>query len=355
MKKEDWGKIPQLDWEKKWAAPFSLFLISYITDWYDGACARYLDGHKYHHVFINVTDRMATGYQVTGENKEIGEYFAGRLEEGDTAKQYAAMMREQTDQIMDLTTQPATQLLSAAHLHGFEQQIEKYFSLYVAMIRTADYIAPAHRERLFPLLEELRVYTEPAFGSIDTYFRRAAEAVFHDLGADPGISYWLTRQEFENYVKHHTTPDYEQLHNRRPHVGMVLWQGTIELLLSEEAKEVQATIESDSIDGIIELRGTVASAGTAVGVARIILDPQAVQVFHEGDILIAEATRPDYLPLMKKAAAIVTDGSGILSHAAVVARELKKPCVIGTKKATRVFKDGDRVEVDAVSGIVKKI
>lgn len=58
---------------------------------------------------------------------------------------------------------------------------------------------------------------------------------------------------------------------------------------------------------------------------------------------------------MKKAAGFVTDAGGILSHAAIVARELKKPCVIGTQRATKILKDGDIIELDANKGIVKKI
>ena len=56
---------------------------------------------------------------------------------------------------------------------------------------------------------------------------------------------------------------------------------------------------------------------------------------------------------MKKSAAVVTDEGGMLSHAAIVSRELKKPCVVGTLKATRVLKDGDIIEVDANKGIIK--
>ena len=74
-----------------------------------------------------------------------------------------------------------------------------------------------------------------------------------------------------------------------------------------------------------------------------------------GEILVANFTTPEYVPAMKKAAAIVTDDGGITSHAAIVARELKKPCVIGTKISTKVLRDGDLVEVDANKGIVKKI
>ena len=64
-------------------------------------------------------------------------------------------------------------------------------------------------------------------------------------------------------------------------------------------------------------------------------------------------TRPEFLPLMKKAVAFITDAGGILSHAAIMARELEKPCIIGTRIASKILKDGDLVEVDADKGIVK--
>ena len=75
----------------------------------------------------------------------------------------------------------------------------------------------------------------------------------------------------------------------------------------------------------------------------------------EGEVLVAPMTTPDYLPAMKRATAFVTDEGGITCHAAIVARELKKPCIIGTKIATKVLKDGDLVEVDANTGTVKII
>ncbi|HYC34168.1 MAG TPA: PEP-utilizing enzyme, partial [Candidatus Paceibacterota bacterium] len=71
-------------------------------------------------------------------------------------------------------------------------------------------------------------------------------------------------------------------------------------------------------------------------------------------ILVTDNTDVRFLPLMKKAAAIVTDRGGILSHAAIVARELKKPCIVGTKVATKILKDEDLVEVDAQKGVVRK-
>lgn len=77
-----------------------------------------------------------------------------------------------------------------------------------------------------------------------------------------------------------------------------------------------------------------------------------ISLFQEGEILVSPMTIPDFLPAMKKAAAFVTDEGGILCHAAIVARELNKPCVVGTKFATQVLKDGDLITVDATNGII---
>ena len=75
----------------------------------------------------------------------------------------------------------------------------------------------------------------------------------------------------------------------------------------------------------------------------------------KGDILVAVTTHPDYVPAMQKAAAIVTEEGGILSHAAIVSREIRIPCIVGTKQVTKVLKDGDLIEVDANKGIVRKL
>lgn len=104
-----------------------------------------------------------------------------------------------------------------------------------------------------------------------------------------------------------------------------------------------------------QLKGQVAYSGRASGRAKIILTRGDMVKFEAGDILISQATNPELISAMKQAAAIVTDTGGITSHAAIVSRELKIPCVVGTKIATKIFKDGDRVEVDAVNGIVRKI
>lgn len=100
--------------------------------------------------------------------------------------------------------------------------------------------------------------------------------------------------------------------------------------------------------------GRTGSPGEAEGVVRIV-EPEDLEstTLKETDILVCRMTTPDYLPLMKQAAGIVTDLGGILSHAAIVARELKKPCITGTKDATSKLQTGQKVILDADSGVVR--
>lgn len=112
--------------------------------------------------------------------------------------------------------------------------------------------------------------------------------------------------------------------------------------------------EKEITKKITEFPGTVSYKGLVKGKARIVLSPSInAGRFKEGEILVTSMTTPEFAPLIKRAAAIITDEGGLLCHAAIVSRELKTPCIVGTKIATRVLRDGDLVEVDANRGVVK--
>ena len=113
--------------------------------------------------------------------------------------------------------------------------------------------------------------------------------------------------------------------------------------------------EKQDLTEIKELKGLTAYPGKVKGIVKIIETADDLKKMNQGDILLSETTYPALVPAMKKAAAIVTNVGGLTCHAAIVARELKIPCVIGTKIATRVLKDGDKVEVDANEGWVRKL
>ncbi|MBI5229342.1 phosphoenolpyruvate synthase, partial [Candidatus Micrarchaeota archaeon] len=100
------------------------------------------------------------------------------------------------------------------------------------------------------------------------------------------------------------------------------------------------------------LQGIPASPGIASGAVKLLLNPKEMYKIKKGDVLVTKMTNPDYVPAMKRAAAIVTDEGGITAHAAIVSRELGIPCIVGTREATSVLKEGQRITVDAKRGIV---
>ena len=129
-------------------------------------------------------------------------------------------------------------------------------------------------------------------------------------------------------------------------------------LLGKEADEVIEFFKQKKrhLKGSNVLCGFVASVGKGSkviqGKVRIVIDP-AKDIFHEGEILVTGMTRPEFVPLMRKARAIITNEGGITTHAAIVSRELGVPCIIGTKIATDILKSGDNVQLDLKDGTVK--
>ncbi|MBU0536580.1 MAG: hypothetical protein KKE20_06450 [Nanoarchaeota archaeon] len=127
------------------------------------------------------------------------------------------------------------------------------------------------------------------------------------------------------------------------------------MVTGKEAEDIFEKIQGKQENDVEELEGFAASFGKAKGKAAIIKKIDDNQKVQQGDIIVTSMTRPEHTPAMMKAAAIVTDDGGITCHAAIVSRELGIPCIIGTKKATKAFKDGDMIEVDADKGIVRRI
>ncbi len=112
---------------------------------------------------------------------------------------------------------------------------------------------------------------------------------------------------------------------------------------------------------VSEVTGSVANPGFAKGRAYVVRVMGLEQLaedeknFKDGDIFVTTMTQPSHASLVQRSAAVVADEGGVSSHASVIAREFNKPCIVGAKIATRVFKTGDLIEVDATQGIVRKL
>jgi phosphohistidine swiveling domain-containing protein len=134
-------------------------------------------------------------------------------------------------------------------------------------------------------------------------------------------------------------------------------KGGIENFEGKKAQELVRPYMEVKIDkNMREFSGLVVSQGTnplVSGKAKIIITPKQMGHMNKGDILVASMTSPDFIVAIRKASAIVTDEGGMTCHAAIVSRELKIPCIVATRIATKLLKDNDLVEVDADHGRVK--
>lgn len=131
------------------------------------------------------------------------------------------------------------------------------------------------------------------------------------------------------------------------------------LLEGAEAKKVLELFKENTSNAD-KLSGQIANRGLAKGRVKIItidysdqsILRKVIESMEEGQVLVAISTSPELMVACKKASAIITDLGGMMSHAAITARELNIPCIVGTKIATQVLHDGDLVEVDAERGVV---
>ena len=160
------------------------------------------------------------------------------------------------------------------------------------------------------------------------------------------IDYILADEFIENKI-----PEKSVLEQRKK--GIAYGQGKWFSSLEEAAKYFNVKIKKTVASSSKELKGQTAFKGKATGKVKRVESKQDMLDFEDGDIIVSSTTTPDFLPVMKKAGAIVSEHGGAVCHAAITSRELEKPCVVGVIGVTKILKNGDLVEVDADNGIVR--
>ncbi len=187
----------------------------------------------------------------------------------------------------------------------------------------------------------------------------AMEKLFAEIAKLLGISLdevrYMQRQELLDALDGKFS-DFFILKKRIEYSVFFAIEGKRTFLVGSEAKKwVSENLKTVESKAVSKLNGTPAFHGFARGRVKIINHPNEVFKMNKGDILVSHTTNPNLLPAMTMAAAIVTDIGGLTCHAAIVSREFRIPCVVGTKFATQVLQDGDLVEVDAEKGTIKII
>lgn len=148
----------------------------------------------------------------------------------------------------------------------------------------------------------------------------------------------------------------ERLHGRPQDVEWVIASDALWLVQARPITTLGPNDSAPSADGIpsatVLARGLSAGPGIATGNVRVLLEPAQGNHLVHGEILVAPMTNPDWLPTIRQAAALVTDSGGMTCHAAIIARELGVPCVVGARTATTDLRDGMLVTVDGTHGQV---
>ena len=197
-------------------------------------------------------------------------------------------------------------------------------------------------------LGKVRKLTDKLCNSSDTVIRKSLMQMYPYLGNLSSLL--MTREIVSEKIPHRDT-----LEKRDNGYFFASDQLFVELNKSIIEKQFEIKFKTETFEKIRQLNGYVAYQGVVRGFVRKVMGHKQIEELKEGEVLISTMTIPDFLPAMKKAAAIVTDEGGMLSHAAIIAREFKKPTVVGTEFATKRLKDGDIIEVNATKGKVNLI
>ncbi|MFH0906872.1 MAG: PEP-utilizing enzyme [bacterium] len=209
---------------------------------------------------------------------------------------------------------------------------------------------------------QLRKIAEQAY-----QIRQRTDRIEYLPGIDPSILAKELLPKFKDFtnfltfkeIVNNDIPDKNELRKRKKQY--IYFNGKIHTGLNIKQLEKTANIsilqKKNKLfsDTILHFRGTTAMTGQVKGRAKIVFETKHLKKINKGDILVSPMTTPDYLMAMTKASGFITDEGGITCHAAIVAREINKPCIINTKIATQFLKDGDLIDVNANQGVVRVI
>ncbi len=340
--------LKAIEWHSDWSGPFSLFSLT------PSAGKVYLQGlQKYfgkniNHFFVPYRKGIAFCRLPEREYQELGKYLLEKTRDEIFFSNWVEQFKKTADEVLRRVPKSPKEFLEQfSELLPF---YEAYGAYNVATKIVFDVCYNELSQSAKERLEEARKYSETFYKDDAKNFENAIQYIVGKTGYTVEEVGMLTYEEFERYLENGALPERERLRDRWESSGAYFTEDGLQILSGQEMTEIENFwLSRESQRGIV---GQVAYKGKARGKCRIVLD-YSKAIFEEGEVLITGMTDPHFVPLMKKAAAIVTDGGGMLSHAAIVSRELKKPCIIGTKIATQVLKDGDLVEVDADNGVVR--
>ncbi len=345
-------EVAKKGWIKRWAGSYTFISCSYWGYQYYSSLNRVL-GTRFDHTLFIHKKGVVSFYVLADEFSALGRHLANKATaDTDLAKRWLNELKTNTDHIKESMQLLGSKIPTVNEYETFLKYYERHLPYHNFMKKTVDFLEPKVLEQLLPFFTESRLYSESIYSETEQFFRSIMKKIAEAENQDPELLTCLTKEEFEAYLKNKTLPDSQLLQNRFDASILYFTHNKRSIHTGEIAAELETQITHSQAQNGTQIKGISAYPGRAEGFARVVLDPFSPGEFNEGDILVTGMTRPEFLPLVKKAAAIVTDAGGILCHAAIIARELKKPCVVGTEIATKRIEAGKLVIVNADAGFV---
>jgi phosphohistidine swiveling domain-containing protein len=306
------------------------------------------------HLIIVSKQGYTTSYALVKDRNEVGNHLISKFIKCNNAKEIADLIKSKALKISGLMKDISEKDFTEEELKILIAKFDEYHNLHIVPRKMIDAASPEIVQNIIEDLKDARLAGETIHQEFDNLLFKFAENISEKTGYSPEMFMSLTRDEFFDYLNNHKLPDREELAKRYDYSGLII-NSEGSTCITDPDTVISLEHLNVNVNDFNFIKGNTAFPGKVQGTVRLVFDPLKCTLFNKGDILVTGMTRPDYEHLMAKAGAIITDVGGLLCHASIIARELGKPCIIGTQSATKVLKEGDLVEVDATNGVIRRI
>ena len=347
------------NWVKAWTTEYAFFSADLFGVEYTDIFWKEL-GIGFTKVVFESERGLVTAFRLEEEIEMFSQKIAEKLLlERGFKKKLERILTDTQSEFERLFKVQISKAMTAESLSRFVELHKLYLPYYVAVLWAPNNLEKVEatkeaRDEVSLLCEKLRKKSEPVYPAIETFLQTIFEYIGRREKIESKLLLALSLKEFWEYISSGGLPDSKVLETRYNYSVVSSTRGRNQFFIGAKARSlVERIARVEGSSEITLIKGLGVASGIARGRVRIVFRKEDLVNLKEGEVLVTTMTRPNWLIAMKIAAAYVTEVGGILSHAAIVARELGIPCVIGTKIATKVLKDGDLVEVDTEKGVVK--
>lgn len=345
--------ISKYDWQMEWSGRYSVLSSSYTGYLMCNELKKYF-GAGFKNCLISFEKGQAVGYLPAEELKKFEQIMSNKIKKDPRLlKKWVSEFLKQAKYVLALIKKHQKNLDKNSY-ELIRKNFSKYAAYHAIIKRASSFLPENILAKNLLQLRRIRLKTDIVYPGTEQWFESYYSFIRKELGLNRNLASAIGKTEFENYVKTEKLPEQKILESRLKKCVLLFEKNKSKILIGGAVKKMESNLTKPSAI-VTQITGKMAYGGKVRGRVKIVLNPETVKNFTKGSILVAKMTRPEYIPFIKKSVAFITDAGGILSHAAISAREFKIPCVIGTKIATKVLKDRDYVDVDANKGIVKII